>query len=231
MAASNFRRSLALVLAHEGGYSNHPADPGGATNFGITQVVYDAYRRYNRCAVQGVKQISTTEVSEIYAKNYWNLIRGDSLPIGLDYAVFDFAVNSGVSRAVRYLQRAVSVADDGALGMLSMAAIETVYSHDKELLITKYCANRLAFMESLKTFSTFGKGWTRRVIGMKPGAQDSDSGVLDYAINMAKKLDVILLPKPSELKAKAIGELTTESFVTNPAIITCAADLKQLANG
>lgn len=231
MAASNFRRSLALVLAHEGGYSNHPADPGGATNFGVTQAVYDAYRRYNHCAVQSVRQISTTEVSELYAKNYWNLIRGDSLPIGLDYAVFDFAVNSGVSRAIRYLQRLVGVTDDGALGMVSLAAIEAAFNHDAELLITKYCANRLAFMESLKTFPIFGKGWTRRVIGMAPGAQDSDGGVLDYAINMVKKADVALLPKSSELKAKAVAELKSATFVQSVVPITCVADLKQLANG
>src|SRR5690349_19262882 len=101
MSASNFRTSLGLVLAHEGGYVNHPKDPGGATNFGVTQKVYDAFRKYHGLKTQSVKLIATSEVSDIYNRNYWKLCRADSLPCGLDYAVFDFDVNSGVSRAVR----------------------------------------------------------------------------------------------------------------------------------
>lgn len=218
MTASNYRQSLSLVLAHEGGYTDHPRDPGGPTNLGVTQRVYDAYRAYRGLKTQSVKLISSTEVADLYAKNYWKLVKGDSLPAGLDYAVFDFAVNSGVSRATRYLQRVIGVEDDGALGLISLTAIERAYKADPIKLITKYCLNRLAFLESLDTFDVFGKGWTRRVVGLKDGAQENDKGVLDYAVMMAKRNQIYTLPvsigsKPDELGAKAIVPLKDDSFV------------------
>ncbi len=235
MAASNFRRSLSLVLAHEGGYVNHPRDPGGATNKGVTQAVYDAFRKYHNLKTQSVKDILSSEVSEIYAKNYWKLVRGDSLPCGLDYAVFDFAVNSGVSRAVRYLQRLVGVADDGALGMISLAAIEAAAKADEEKVILQYCANRMAFLKSLGTFSTFGKGWTRRVVGSLPGVQETDSGVVDYAVLMARRDNVIQLPtsigtRVAEVAAKATAPLKSDTFVEAPSVSSLSA-LQQLAIG
>ncbi len=186
MTAANYRKSLALTLAYEGGYSNHPADPGGATNFGVIQRVYDAYRRKLGLAIRSVRQIETVEVEEIYNKSYWRLVRGDSLPVGLDYAVFDFAVNSGVSRSVRFLQRIVGVDDDAVIGDATLNATYEAYRRDEEGLIATFCGNRLAFLRGLRTFSTFGRGWTRRVIGTQPGAQKSDGGVLDYATFMAR---------------------------------------------
>ena len=101
---ANFDKSLALVLVHEGGYVNHPKDPGGATNRGVTQAVYDAYRKTRGKAGQSVKFITDEEVNAIYKFQYWDRVQGDLLPAGLDYAVFDFAVNSGVGRASKYLQ-------------------------------------------------------------------------------------------------------------------------------
>lgn len=154
---SNYQKCLALVLKHEGGYVNHPKDPGGATNFGITQAVYDAYRPR---AKQSVRYITSGEVEAIYRKQYWDKVRGDELPDGLDFAVFDFAVNSGVSRAAKYLQRIVGVADDGAIGPATLAAIK---SKPVATLITDICHKRMVFLQGLKTFATFGKGWTRRV--------------------------------------------------------------------
>ncbi len=233
MAASNFRRSLSLVLAHEGGYVNHPRDPGGATNNGVTQAVYDAFRKYHNLKTQSVKEILSSEVSEIYAKNYWKLVRGDSLPCGLDYAVFDFAVNSGVSRAVRYLQRLVGVADDGALGMISLAAIEAATKADEEKLIVQYCANRMAFLKSLGTFDTFGKGWTRRVVGSLPGVQETDSGVVDYAVTMARRDNVIQLPtsigtRQGEAAGKATAPLKSATFVEAPGV-SSLVELQHLA--
>lgn len=226
MAASNFRNSLALVLAHEGGFVNHPADPGGATNFGVTQKVYDAYRRYHGLKLQSVRHIASSEVSDIYNKNYWRLVRGDSLPFGLDYAVFDFAVNSGVGRAVRYLQRAVGVEDDSVIGMLTLAAIEEKIKANEEALIAQYCANRMTFLQSLGTFKTFGKGWTRRVIGYIPGVQEKDSGVIDYATMMARRDTTYSLPtsigvKPGEVvPAKATAPLVVETFVEAAPVST-----------
>lgn len=214
------------MLAHEGGYVNHPKDPGGATNQGVTQKVYDAYRKYHGQHTQSVRNISPTEVSEIYAKNYWRLVRADSLPRGFDYAVFDFAVNSGVSRAIRYMQRLVGVDDDGIIGVMTLGAVEDYARRDEEGLIAQYCANRLAFVRSLKTFPTFGKGWIRRIIGYTPGVQENDKGVIDYATMMARRDAAYTMPlaigsKPGEPEsAKAEAPLENETFVTAPTVST-----------
>lgn len=235
MAASNFRPSLSLVLAHEGGYVNHPRDPGGATNFGVTQQVYDAYRKYHGLKLQSVKYITPSEVSDIYNKNYWRLCRADSLPYGLDYAVFDFAVNSGVSRAVRYLQRIVGVKDDGIIGMITLSALESKSKTpaDVEKLIAQYCANRMMFLRALDTFPTFGKGWTRRVIGYRSGAQIDDTGVLDYATFMARRKEIVLMPPeigafPGETVPNKVDiPFTEDSFVEAPEVNT-AIEAKKL---
>lgn len=212
MSASNYKPSLSLVLAHEGGYVNHPKDPGGATNKGVTQAVYDSYRKVKGLPPQTVKFITSDEVAEIYQKQYWRLAKGDDLPAGLDYAVFDFGVNSGVSRAARYLQRLVGVPDDGVIGNQTLAAVYEAARANEEMLILKYCANRLAFLKSLGTFPTFGKGWTRRVIGYKEGVQVDDTGVIDYAIKMAHADLAFTLPveigkKAEEVPAKAYAPI------------------------
>lgn len=210
MTVQLYKQSLALVLAHEGGYVNHPKDPGGATNKGVTKKVYDAYRKVHGLPVQSVRYISDEEVGAIYNKQYWKLVRGDSLPAGLDYAVFDFAVNSGPSRAIKYLQRLVGVEDDAVIGNMTLAAVYEKAKANEETLILSYCANRMAFLKSLDTFSTFGKGWTRRVIGYEPGVQLNDSGVIDYAISMARndlnfQLPTAIGTKPNEAPAKAFA--------------------------
>ena len=230
MAASNFRASLSLVLAHEGGYVNHPKDPGGATNQGITQKVYDAYRRYHGLKPQSVRDIRDSEVSDIYNKNYWRLVRGDSLPCGMDYAVFDFAVNSGVSRAIKYLQRLVGVADDGVIGYVTLAAVEAAVKANEEATIAQYCANRMAFLRSLGTFATFGKGWTRRVVGYASGVQEKDSGVIDYATMMARRDATYLMPSQigtfaGEEPGRAVVPDTADSYPVAPPTRS-ASDLK-----
>lgn len=224
MTAANYKPGLKLVLAHEGGFVNHPKDPGGATNKGVTQKVYDAYRKVNGLPVQSVRNISDSEVAEIYQKQYWRLVRGDSLPAGLDYAVFDFAVNSGVSRAIRYLQRLVGVEDDAVIGNMTLAAIYEAAKKDEEGLIIRYCANRMAFLKSLGTFPTFGKGWTRRVIGYQDGVQVNDTGVIDYAIKMARADFDYQMPAAIEV-IKPVST-NTESFPVAPeASISATNDL------
>lgn len=212
MTVATRKPALALVLAHEGGFSNHPADPGGATNRGITQRVYDAYRKSRGLAVRSVRYISDDEVADIYNKNYWQLIKGDRLPAGLDYAVFDFAVNSGVSRAVKFLQKGLGfVGDDvdGIIGLRTEARIDAAMRKNEELVISNYCADRLTFVRGLSTFNVFGKGWTRRIIGDKAGAQPGkDSGVLDFAIGFARHDTAYQMPsaigsKPGEVAGKA----------------------------
>jgi lysozyme family protein len=233
MAASNFRPSLSLVLAHEGGYVNHPKDPGGATNKGVTQKVYDSYRDYMHLKRQSVRYIADSEVSDIYNKQYWRTIKGDSLPCGIDYAVFDFGVNSGISRAIKYLQRLVGFTGDdvdGVIGMVTLAAVERQCLENEEACIAQYCANRMAFLRSLSTFPTFGKGWTRRVIGYHAGVQETDNGVIDYATFMVRRDDSRLsqMPKQLEPTVRPVVSDTPESYVEAPKVYTID-DVRKLA--
>lgn len=167
MTAANFPAALKAVLVHEGGYVNHPADPGGATNKGITQAVYDAFRKRAGLPVKSVRYISDYEVSTIYRKQYWDAVKGDALPAGVDYCVFDYAVNSGVLRASQALQKALGVTADGMIGQITLHAAETA---DRAKVINAICDGRMAFLRKLSTFKVFGKGWTARVAGVRAKA-------------------------------------------------------------
>lgn len=161
----NFDTALALVLEHEGGYVNHKLDPGGATNKGVTQAVYNAHRKMRGRGPMSVKYISPEETRAIYKFQYWDKVQGDLLPRGLDYAVFDFAVNSGVGRAAKYLQAVVGVKQDGVIGSVTLAAID-----NPAKTINALCDRRMGFLRNLGTFMTFGRGWTRRVQGVRANA-------------------------------------------------------------
>ena len=165
MTYANFDKALAYVLEHEGGFVHHPKDPGGATNKGVTQAVYDAYRKLRGRGQQSVKFITDAEVTAIYKFQYWDKVQGDHLPAGLDYAVFDFAVNSGVGRASKYLQAVLGVAQDGVIGAKTLTAVKSTTG-----TINALCDRRMAFLRNLGTFLTFGKGWTRRVQGVRAHA-------------------------------------------------------------
>lgn len=160
MAKDNFPQALRLVLADEGGVSNHPADRGGLTNKGITQATYDAWRELHGRPTRSVRAIEHAEVDAIYREQFANKILFDKLPLGLDYALFDFAVNSGASRAVRFLQRILKVRADGSLGARTLAALAET---DIERVITSLCEERLRFLKRLKVWKHFGKGWGKRV--------------------------------------------------------------------
>lgn len=165
MTGSREQESLARVLAHEGGYSNHPADPGGATMKGVTQRVYDAYRRSKGLATRSVKGITSLELFEIYDRQYWDAVKGDQLPAGVDYVVFDGAVNSGPKQSIIWLQRALGSLYkgrvDGVIGLGTIAAVQACDNHDA--LIDRICDQRLAFLQHLKTWKDFGRGWGSRV--------------------------------------------------------------------
>lgn len=166
MAAANFERALALVLAHEGGYVDHPKDPGGATNLGVTIGTLSDW--LGRPATKNeVRALTRATVAPIYRKNYWDRVRGDELPAGVDYCVFDFAVNSGAGRAIPSLQRAIGVADDGKIGPITLTAARDKPSAQT---IERICADRLAFLRRLSTWADFGKGWSRRVEGVRAEA-------------------------------------------------------------
>ncbi|WP_298642717.1 glycosyl hydrolase 108 family protein [uncultured Cardiobacterium sp.] len=140
--------------------SARKCDRGGSTNHGITQATYDAWRELHGRPSRSVRAIEHAEVDAIYREQFANKILFDKLPLGLDYALFDFAVNSGVSRAVRFLQRILKVRADGSLGAKTLAALAEA---DVGQVIKDLCKDRLRFLRRLKAWKHFGKGWAKRV--------------------------------------------------------------------
>jgi lysozyme family protein len=156
----NKERVFAFTYKEEGGYSNDAHDPGGATNYGIIQTEYNGYRATKALAPQSVRYITKAEADEIYTMYYWNKVHGDDLPGGIDLVVYDYAVNSGVSRAVKYMQRLLKVTVDGKLGPITLAAAQAVDAKD---FIISFDSARLSFLQSLSIWQYFGKGWAARV--------------------------------------------------------------------
>jgi lysozyme family protein len=152
---TNFELCLSHLLQHEGGYVNHPQDPGGRTNLGVTQAVWEDW--IDRSVSEDeMKALTPSKVAPLYRELYWDRIKADSLASGLDYCVFDAAVNSGVSRAVKWLQTIANVPADGIVGAETLKAAKTAS-------IEKYCAHRMEFLKGRSSWPTFGKGWERRV--------------------------------------------------------------------
>jgi len=155
----NWHKSLEVILHHEGGYVNHPKDPGGETNMGVTKRVYEDFG-----GTKDMKELTKEDVEPIYKKNYWDRVKGDDLPEGLDLMIFDFAVNAGTGRAAKFIQRLVNTTVDGGIGPNTLGKIkEYVVTYGIEETITSYALMRQNYYESLSTFDTFGRGWTRRV--------------------------------------------------------------------
>ena len=150
----NFDECLKMLLHHEGGYVNHPKDPGGETNLGVTKRVYEKWG-----GTKDMKDLTVEDVAPIYKKEYWDKCRCDDLESGVDWAVFDWAVNSGTGRAAKAIQKICGASQDGAIGPKTLALIGT---QNTEYVIEEFGKIRQDFYESLKTFDTFGKGWTRR---------------------------------------------------------------------
>ncbi len=155
----NFEPCLQVVLKHEGGYVDHPKDPGGATNLGITLKTLQAWRQ-GPVSKLNVRDLTVVEASRIYRAWYWQAVQGDVLPPGVDLMVFDLAVNSGPPRARRYLQLAVGVPDDGVIGPRTLDAIHKAKPGQ---VIEKIRRLRKTFFEQLPTFKTFGEGWMNRL--------------------------------------------------------------------
>ena len=155
----NFDAALAAVLHHEGGFVNHPKDPGGMTNLGVTKKVWEEWLGYE-VDEKVMRRLTPNHVWPMYKAKYWDKIKGDDLPTGVDYIVFDAAINSGPGRAAKWLQTAVGAVPDGAIGPGTLAKVEAM---EPAAIIEKYQATRLAFLQSLPTWDTFGKGWGRRV--------------------------------------------------------------------
>ena len=147
-----FNKAVRVILEHEGGYVNHPNDPGGETNYGISKRAYPYL---------DIKNLTREEAKAIYKKDYWYAIKGNYLPEGLDLMIFDMAVNAGISRSVKLLQNVLGVTSDGILGPKTM---EAIIDKDVNDLIYSYAIERIDYYSKLPTFKTFGKGWIKRVI-------------------------------------------------------------------
>ena len=157
--SNKFSEALEIILHHEGGYVNHPKDPGGETNMGVTKRVYEDFG-----GTKDMKELTREDVEPIYKKNYWDRVKGDDLPDGLDLMIFDFAVNAGTGRAAKFIQRLVNTTVDGGIGPNTLGKIkEYVVTYGIEETISSYALMRQNYYESLSTFDTFGRGWTRRV--------------------------------------------------------------------
>lgn len=162
----NFDAAIKAILHHEGGYVNHPADPGGMTNLGVTKRVWEEWVGHE-VDEKVMRGLTPEKVAPLYKAKYWDKIKGDDLPAGVDYCVFDAAVNSGPGRAVKWLQGCVGVDQDGGIGPKTLAAVA---AFDPKELVEDYAKRRLSFLMDLKTWPTFGKGWGRRVAEVQTSA-------------------------------------------------------------
>jgi lysozyme family protein len=155
----NLLPAMVALLKHEGGFVNHPADPGGMTNLGVTQRVWEEWVGHP-VDEKEMRSLTPEKVAPMYKQKYWDKIRGDDLPSGVDMAVFDCCVNSGPGRAAKMLQRVLGLTEDGAIGPNTLSKALSI---DSSKLIADYNAARLVFLQSLPTWATFGKGWGNRV--------------------------------------------------------------------
>ena len=183
----SFQRALQQVLHHEGGWSDHPADPGGATMKGVTLKTYSDW--LGRPATKDeLREIPDAHIEAIYRERYWNAVRGDDLPPGIDMMVFDFAVNAGRKRAILTLQQAVDMPiaqQDGAIGPGTLAAVRDKWNRmGVSSVATNYATLRELFYRNLSTFETFGRGWLRRneaVLAMARGWSDGEESGKAFA--------------------------------------------------
>jgi len=164
---SNFPASLALVLKSEGGFVNHPSDPGGMTNLGVTKKVWEAWVKHPVDEAE-MRSLTPELVGPLYKTNYWDACHCSDLIRGVDYAVFDAAVNMGSSRAAKLLQAALGVTADGSIGRATIAAATAA---DPVELLEAFSLGKEAFYQSLPTFGVFGKGWLNRVAHVQDAAE------------------------------------------------------------
>jgi lysozyme family protein len=162
MSASNFLVLINRVLGHEGGYVNNPKDPGGETNWGISK------RSYPNVSI---KELTRNQAIAIYYRDFWLKAHCEEFSDGSAYQLLDSAVNSGINQSIRFMQRALGVADDGVYGPVTLEAMRKTSETD---FIMLFIAERLEFMTKLKGWDSFGRGWARRIAqNLRYGAIDS----------------------------------------------------------
>jgi lysozyme family protein len=235
MATTNFAYCERTVLVFEGGKVDNPNDPGGRTNEGVIQRVYDGWRRRKNLPLRSVYEMEAAERDDIYRNQYWDAVRGDELPAGVDLAVFDGAVNSGPAQATKWLQRALDVAADGHIGEATLRALEECTDIDG--LIVRICARRLAFMQSLRTWGTFGSGWAKRVAAVQraslhlaQGNVSDTAATVDGGHVKARLTDAKPVPQTATPDAAATGGgLTATLTQANDAIAPLADKSEHIA--
>ena len=200
MAEITYDEALRRLLLHEGGYTNHPSDPGGPTNFGIT--IYD-YRKYVKpgATAADVKAMTLDEARSIYRAKYWDAQRCDELPAGVDYGVFDYGVNSGIGRSGKVLRRCLKFPDNTSV--VNDAVIAAANTANAKVLVAAICDERLRFLQNLKTWDVFGKGWGRRV-----------AEVREVAIAMTKVAAQPATDPPPEAAARARQQPASRGLFT-----------------
>jgi len=170
MAAENYPALFDRTLGHEGGYTNDPRDPGNWTGgkVGVGKLLGTKFGiAANTFPHLDIKNLTVEHARRIYKGLYWDKVKGDELPAGIDWAVFDYAINSGPFRAIVGLQRALGVADDGKLGPVTLEALRKT---NPRRVVNALCDERLKLMKSLKHWPTYKKGWTRRVSEVRAAA-------------------------------------------------------------
>ena len=206
MVASTLPIALDLLFGDEGGYVNAKTDAGGPTKYGITHKTLAAHRGVSFVSADQVKNMTKQEAEDIYRASYWKQSGGDLLPRGLDYAAFDFGVNSGPATAVKTLQRVVGTTPDGIVGAMTVDAVRK-YPGGIGAVISDYIDARMAFLRGLKGkqgWSANGRGWTRRVTGVDPkGVYKKEPGVIGNAVRLAGGVRDVEPSSPSIDSAKA----------------------------
>lgn len=218
---SRFDNCMDVVLRWEGGYVDHPRDPGGATNYGISL----RYARTQGTALdmdadgdvdaQDIRMLTPDKARMVYRQWFWADVRGDELPAGVDLAVFDYAVNSGPSRAIRALQEALGVEVDGVFGPATLRAVKIANAAD---VVNRVCDQRVKFLRGLSTWDTFGKGWMNRV-----------NDVYEKATNMvgAPQTTAVETLNTNSVRAAstvaAVGAVATAVSQAQPAIAALGA--------
>lgn len=230
MAKETYDESLKAVLEWEGGYTNDAADPGGPTNWGIT--IFDARMYWKADAsAADVRQMPLSVAKEIYRSKYWDALRCDEMPPGVDYCVFDYGVNSGISRSAKVLQRLLGVMVDGKIGN---ETLEALMEADPKKIISDMCDERLAFLQGLSTWGTFGNGWGRRVRGVR----QISLGMVNKYPNKPRPAPVLVAPAPAappsvvQTSAKAIEppKTITQSPIGNGAVVAGAGGAATLVS-
>jgi len=160
---SNWNNSFNLMLKSEGGYVNNPADPGGITNLGVTKATWENWIGRESDEAE-MRNLTPEKVKPLYKKKFWDACKCDELPSGIDYLVFDFAVNAGVGRSAKVLQTAVGANPDGGIGPMTLTAVSNFDAAD---LVERFSQAKEDFYRNLPTFATFGRGWLNRVADVK----------------------------------------------------------------